>query len=63
MSDRLLVADDYDGLRAILNERRMMLKMSMLQLDERAGLAAMGPSCCAERADLARYRCPLSSAL
>jgi hypothetical protein len=39
MSDRLLVATDYDGLRRVLNDRRMMLKMSMLELDQRAGLA------------------------
>jgi hypothetical protein len=39
MSNRLLVADDYESLRAILNERRLMCKMTMIELDQRAGLA------------------------
>jgi hypothetical protein len=39
MSNRLLVADSYNGLREILNERRRQLKLSMIELDERAGLS------------------------
>jgi hypothetical protein len=38
MSDRLLLASDYVSLRVALNERRMALKMTMLELDARAGL-------------------------
>jgi transcriptional regulator with XRE-family HTH domain len=37
MSDRLLIARDYQSLRHALNERRLALKMTMLDVDAKTG--------------------------